>query len=263
MTGRKQSSCCADTAIWSEVSATRGGGDNQQEGGRAMRTRPPSELARMRAHFTANGWDPARLAAFRMEADDGGDGGDSGDTGDGSDDGAGGDDKLGDAGKRAIEAERANARKAKDALKPWKALADEYGMTPEQVREALTKANDGDADKVRKDLERDIRKEITAKANARIVRAEVKALSADTFADPEDAVLNLDVSSYDVDDDGNVDADAIKRDLAEVLKRKPHLAKGGKRPEPDPSQGSSGAGKKESTPGLGRLRDAYAASATK
>lgn len=221
-----------------------------------------SELARMRAHFTRQGWNPDDLNQFRMMADDdgsdGGDGdvGNDGDSGDGDDEG-----QLGEAGQRALTKEREAARKAKAALKPWNALGKELGLTPDQIREAVTKAATStaeggeqvDADAIRRDADR----QANEKANARIVRAEVKVLAADLFADPADAALYLDLSKYDVDDDGAVDEDAIKADLVDVLKSKPHLAKTGKGMKPDLSQGARGAVKKESTPGLGRLRDAY------
>ncbi|EPD94602.1 hypothetical protein HMPREF1486_03155 [Streptomyces sp. HPH0547] len=77
----------------------------------------------------------------------------------------------------------------------------------------------------------------------RAVRAEVRALAASDFADPEDAAAFLDLGAY-VGEDGDVDADAIGKDLKDLLKRKPHLAKdtGPRSPRPDRTQGSSGNG---------------------
>lgn len=79
----------------------------------------------------------------------------------------------------------------------------------------------------------------------RAVRAEVRALAASDFADPEDAAAFLDLGAY-VGEDGDVDADAISSDLKDLLKRKPHLAKaqdtGPRSPRPDRTQGSSGNG---------------------
>lgn len=79
----------------------------------------------------------------------------------------------------------------------------------------------------------------------RAVRSEVRALAASEFADPEDAHAFLSLDSY-VGEDGDVDTDAIQRDLKDLLKRKPHLAKPAdnspRRPAPDRSQGSSGNG---------------------
>ncbi|GAP46872.1 hypothetical protein [Streptomyces azureus] len=79
----------------------------------------------------------------------------------------------------------------------------------------------------------------------RAVRSEVKALAAAEFADPEDAHAFLDLTSY-VDDDGDVDTAAIRQDLKDLLKRKPHLAKPAdtspRAPKADRTQGSSGNG---------------------
>lgn len=82
------------------------------------------------------------------------------------------------------------------------------------------------------------------KALRTAVTAKVEALAAKTFADPEDAPGALDLASY-VDDEGVIDAAGIQKDLADLLKRKPHWAKqeeGPRRPAPDRSQGSSGNG---------------------
>lgn len=100
-----------------------------------------------------------------------------------------------------------------------------------------------------------------AKATDRAVKAEVKAL-ADGFADRDDAALNLgDLTAYVTD--GDVDTEAIKTALADVLTRKPHLAAVAqtRNPAPDLSQGRGG------TNGPTNFRDApdaeYAAEAAK
>lgn len=85
---------------------------------------------------------------------------------------------------------------------------------------------------------------------SRAVRSEVRALAAADFADPEDAAAFLDLGAY-VDETGDVDSERIKADLADLLERKPHLARpeGPRRPAPDPTQGSSGNGRPSSDPG--------------
>jgi DNA-binding IclR family transcriptional regulator len=87
--------------------------------------------------------------------------------------------------------------------------------------------------------------ERAAKAVRTAVAAKVEALAAPTFADPEDAAGALDLTAY-VDADGVIDTDGIKRDLADLLNRKPHWARpsdnGPRRPAPDRTQGSSGNG---------------------
>ncbi|GAB3081003.1 hypothetical protein GCM10027053_51920 [Intrasporangium mesophilum] len=78
---------------------------------------------------------------------------------------------------------------------------------------------------------------------SRSVQSEVKAMAAVGFADPEDAIAFLDVSRY-ATHSGDVDADAIRGDLADLLARKPHLGKtpGSRIPAPNPAQGASGSG---------------------
>lgn len=87
----------------------------------------------------------------------------------------------------------------------------------------------------------------------RAVRSEVRALASAEFADPEDAHAFLDLDSF-VTDDGEIDSDSVRESLADLLKRKPHLAKpadsGPRRPAPDRTQGSSGNGNRSpSDPG--------------
>jgi hypothetical protein len=93
----------------------------------------------------------------------------------------------------------------------------------------------------------------------RAVRSEVKALASAEFADPEDAHAFLSLDSY-VTEEGDVDTDAIQRDLKGLLQRKPHLAKpvdnSPRSPRPDHTQGSSGNGNR-STSEPGAVFDAF------
>lgn len=78
----------------------------------------------------------------------------------------------------------------------------------------------------------------------RAVQAEVKALAANTFADPSDATAFIDPAKY-VNDAGEIDTAAIESDLADLLSRKPHLGRtsdGPRPPAPNPAQGSSSTG---------------------
>jgi hypothetical protein len=117
--------------------------------------------------------------------------------------------------------------------KKAKELEDAQKSEQERLTEQLTAAEERAAQAVR-----------TA------VASKVEALAKE-FEDPEDAVGALDLAAY-VDDDGVIDSDGIKRDLAELLKRKPHWAKppadtGPRRPAPDRTQGSSGNGNRTSS----------------
>lgn len=156
-------------------------------------------------------------------------------------------DPLREEGKQAIARMKEREKRARDELRAWKSAATDLGAKSAEDLKALLsgKAKDAD-DQQQAAIDRAAREaaaEATAKANARIVRAEVKALAAESFADAADAAPFLDLSQYEVDDNGDVDADQIRDDLKALLAKKPHLAKaetakGPRTPKPDPAQGS-------------------------
>lgn len=84
--------------------------------------------------------------------------------------------------------------------------------------------------------------EATTEANARIVRAEVIAAAARKLQDPADAVAHLDLSKFEVGDNGEVDRKALSAAIDELLKEKPYL--GGVR---DPDFGRRTPGTKAGT----------------
>ena len=222
-----------------------------------------SLLEQTRAHFAVNGWPADDLDRFRMEDPPAGDPPADPPAGDPP-----ADPPLGYTGKAALDAERTARSTAERALKPWDKIAKDSGMTAAEVAAlvAAYKKKDPpkgdeppDADAIRAAAEKDA----TARANTRIVRAEVKALAADMFADPADAHLYLTLDDFDVDDDGN--EAAVKKALADVLTKKPHLKKT-RGPRSDNSQGGGGGGETASTtakPGQDRMRAAYAESSAK
>ncbi|WP_431903653.1 hypothetical protein [Nonomuraea sp. bgisy101] len=139
------------------------------------------------------------------------------------------DDGLGDGGKKALDAERAARKEAE-----------------KRAREAEKKVKTFE-DASKSDLDKATGRADAAEQRAqalieRTVRAEIKAAAADAFADPSDAAAFLAAESY-VGDDGEIDAEQIKKDLADLLERKPHLAKAKRNgPKPDPSQGAKPGG---------------------
>lgn len=136
--------------------------------------------------------------------------------------------------------------KGKDAeIAKWKAMARKH--------EATAKAN-SDAAKKLADIEESQKTETqkladakeaaerrAAAATERAVKAEVKALAANDFADPSDAVDAVKASDY-IDANGDVDVEAIRAKLTELLEAKPHWKRPAApvappKPKPDPSQG--------------------------
>lgn len=200
------------------------------------------------------------------DGDDSGDG--DADGADGTDDGDGGqdgDEPLGPAGTKALEAEKDKRRKAQSALRPWSSLARELGVkTPEEIKALIAgKSGDGDGQDVDK-VRREAVAEATRQAHDRIIRSEVKAAAAGKLADPTDAIRMLDLSQFEVGDDGEVDEDAIGEAIDDLVKKKPYLAaQGGRRFQGSGDGGHRGDGKPNVQPGLGRIQYAYAQSTKK
>lgn len=72
--------------------------------------------------------------------------------------------------------------------------------------------------------------ESDAKWKGRVLRSEVKVAAAGKLADPEDALRLIDLSGFELDDDGNADGAAIAKAIDELLEAKPYLAAGGTAP---------------------------------
>lgn len=120
----------------------------------------------------------------------------------------------------------------------------------------IEQANATDLERATKKAADEARAEVQTTANARIVRAEARALAAAArFRDPADAVAFLDLKSIKVDDSGDPDADAIKAALKTLGESKPYLLADDKpgKPKPDPSQGGGGGAQ---TPGAGGKAEA-------
>lgn len=132
-----------------------------------------------------------------------------------------------------------NLRADKERLTKRPALTDEQKQKLSEY-DRLVEASQTELEKA----------QAAAKANeeraqalvTRATKAEIKALASE-FADPSDAVAFLAGKKY-AGDDGEIDTDQIKADLADLLKSKPHLGKQptSRVPAPNPAQGTSAAG---------------------
>lgn len=195
----------------------------------------------------------ALFADFRMEADggDGGTGG-SGDGGSGSDGGKGDEftpiTSQDDFNKRISDRIRRERDKFAD-YDDLKKKAEAHDAAAEAAKTEAEKA----VDAARVEGE----KTATEKANARIVRAEAKALAATAkFRDPADAVAFLDLSKVTVNEDGDVDAKALGVALADLAKEKPYLVDDGKGGTPRPDR-TQGGGSNDDKPSVDRGRDMF------
>lgn len=200
-----------------------------------------------------------RFGGWHMEGD-GGDGGASADTGG---DGKARDDKgKGDAGGdyKAPASQADLDRIISDRLaREREKVAAQYADYSDLKKKAA--AHDAKLAEAMTDAEKAVaaaRKEgetaAQERTNTRLVKAEARALAAaENFRDPTDAVAFLDLSSVSVNDEGEVDAAALKTQLKTLAETKTYLVDDGKKPAPraDHSQGGSGEGKGSKLSGLG------------
>ncbi|MFB7647134.1 hypothetical protein ACFC0S_16780 [Streptomyces sp. NPDC056084] len=155
--------------------------------------------------------------------------------------------------------DRARAEaKIKKANSEAKALRDRLKALEPLAKKAqeLEDAQKSEQERLTEQLTAAQKREAQALRTA--VASKVEALASKEFADPEDAAGALDLTAY-VDEDGGIDTDAIRADLADLLKRKPHWARpdeGPRAPRPDRAQGSSGNGNR-STSDPGEIFGAY------
>ncbi|AZM54158.1 hypothetical protein DMA15_17585 [Streptomyces sp. WAC 01529] len=140
--------------------------------------------------------------------EDGDDGEGPDDDADGSDDDGDpeGADKLGDPGKRALASMKGK----------WRSERDKRRALEQQLAD---KGSTGDNDAIQKATAA-----ATAAANARILRAEVRAAAKGRLNDPKDALTFLDLSAFEVDEDGQIDEDEIVDAIEDLIKNKPYLA---------------------------------------
>ncbi|WP_211358991.1 hypothetical protein [Nesterenkonia populi] len=125
-----------------------------------------------------------------------------------------------------------------------KKLKGEAGTLKQQLEEAQAKLEGREEEFKQTQAQREAEAEALQKANERIRQAEVRAAAAGKLNDPTDALRLLDLSSFEVGDDGAVDGDAIQSAIADLITQKPYLAAQG-----GWSQGDGiGAGRKDSRP---------------
>ncbi|MFW6092222.1 MAG: hypothetical protein ACODAF_10065, partial [Actinomycetota bacterium] len=120
-----------------------------------------------------------------------------------------------DAMKEKVKAERQKRRDVEAELEKLRKAA-----------EAKPDDEQPSADEIRREAE----KAATQKANARIVRSEIRAAAAGKLADPKDALTFLDADQFEVDENGEVDSDEVADAIDDLVKNKPYLAaQGGRR----------------------------------
>jgi hypothetical protein len=127
-------------------------------------------------------------------------------------------DALGDAGKKALD-----AMKAKWKAAEAKAQTEADARATLEARIAGTEAEHA-AEQERRTAETAAQVKADARANERILKAEIRAVASKALADPADALKFLDLSKFEVSEDGDVDTETIKAAIADLIKSKPYLA---------------------------------------
>jgi hypothetical protein len=162
------------------------------------------------------------------------------DDGDADPEGA---DQLGDPGKKALDTMKGKLkaeREKRRALEAQLAERDKPADGDQPDQGALVRQAEATA---------------LARVNERLVKAEVKAAAAGKLADPGDAHRFLDMSQFEVDDDGNVDADEVADAIDDLLKSKPYLAAQGGSTKPR-FQGTADSGARKGNARPSQLTEA-------
>lgn len=110
-----------------------------------------------------------------------------------------------------------------------KTAADEARVAKEQLAALQAKVAGTEAEHAANLAAQKVKDEALGAANARILKAEVRAAATGKLADPADALLYLDLTKLEVGDDGEVDGKAVTAAIDELVKNKPYLAAQGKR----------------------------------
>jgi hypothetical protein len=167
-------------------------------------------------------------------------------------------------GNPDIEKLQAALNREREIRKAAEKEAKTRGVRLEELESAGKSDLEKAIDAARREAEAKADERVSAaqqRVNARLVAAEVRATAAEKqFRDPGMVAKLIDLSAVDVDEDGTVDTAAIVKQLDQLAKDKEYLLvdNGPKRPQGDIGQGPRPAATPETTPGLGRLRAAYA-----
>lgn len=174
-----------------------------------------------------------------------------------------------------IESERVKARQAVIDKKDGELRAfTDLGLTAAEIKAlkdgAASAPSDKDIEKRIADATAKLEAEQTEKSNAKARSAEVRAQAAELgFIKPTQALALLDVkklADIPVDDNGDADANAVKKLLEDLAKDSPHLLKPTDTTADHRTAGIGAAGTGEPPavrPGADRLRQAYANTTTK
>lgn len=132
----------------------------------------------------------------------------------GDDDGA---EDLGDKGKQALD-------RMKTARNDAKKLAKEREAEIAELKRQLAAKDKSPEENEIEQARAEARAEATTAANARVIRSEVKSAAAGKLRNPALAIKLLDLTDFDVDENGDVDTDQIQEAISDLLEENPELA---------------------------------------
>lgn len=145
--------------------------------------------------------------------------------------------ELGESGEKALEAFKSRAREAEKQAKAEAKARVALEQRLAQVEESTKTEGEKALEQARKEAAATAAAEARAAWSSRYLSQAVRAAAGGKLADPSDAVRLLDLSEFEVDDDGEVDAKAIDAAIDDLLSSKPYLAAKGGRPRGDVDQG--------------------------
>lgn len=163
-------------------------------------------------------------------------------------------DALGDRGKKALDAMKQKWRNERKSAREIRREFEEFKRKQES-------AGKPDDEQAIESARAEARAEATSAANRRIVRSEAKAAAAGKLADPGLISKLADLDDIEVDDDGNVDQDALNDAIEQVLESYPSLAAQRSTGKFDSARGKKRPGKKYTPDDLKSMTSAQVAKA--
>lgn len=106
----------------------------------------------------------------------------------------------------------------------WRTRLREKEAELERLKETAASDVEAAVQQAREEARAEALAEALALSSDRIREAEVLAAASKRLRDPADALKLLDLSQFQVDDEGNVDREAIDAAVDELVKGKPYLA---------------------------------------
>ena len=126
-------------------------------------------------------------------------------------------DSLGDPGKKALDRMKSERNEAKKAARERDA---EIAELKRQIAAKDKTPEENELEQARAEA----RTEAMTTANARVVRSEVKSAAAGKLRNPALAIKLLDLTDFDVDENGDVDTEQIQEAISDLLEENPELA---------------------------------------